>query len=366
MQKPLNLVLVLAATAGLLGFVFFLTAKRPAPPKPPQSSAALESPTRNPRREPGPVPGAPPAVSEPEEAVYPGLPALPRDKVESYLARRGRGAANLLAAFHGTHDTNYLLEAARNFPEDPAVQWTVLERNLFPQDRRRWLDAFKTSSPSNALPSYVSAHEYFEKGDTNAAVRELLAASGKPQFENYFMTARLDAEELFLSCGQSPLQASQSAMAGTSEELLPELAMSKRLVQSIAGLQSQSAAAADADSAAQLTRAGLALADQLRSGESGKSLINVMVGNADEAILLHQLDPNTAYDFLGGKTPTQRLNDLKQQKEEFKQLSREFSAAFPTLTEAQEMSYVERSKIYGEAAAMRWLHEQLKAAGQAQ
>src|SRR6185437_7654844 len=75
------------------------------------------------------------------------VPRLPREKVEEYLARRHRDVASLLAAFHALQDTNYLREAATNFPNDPQVQWTILAQDAFPQDRRKWLDAFKTSSP---------------------------------------------------------------------------------------------------------------------------------------------------------------------------------------------------------------------------
>jgi len=34
----------------------------------------------------------------------------------------------------------YLREAAERFPDDPRVQWTVLYKNLFPEQRRAWLD----------------------------------------------------------------------------------------------------------------------------------------------------------------------------------------------------------------------------------
>src|SRR5687767_3877001 len=66
--------------------------------------------------------GQPPA----DEA---GSSRLPREKVDEYLTRNNRNPASLLAAFHALHDTNYLQEAAVNFPNDPQVQWTVLAQN---------------------------------------------------------------------------------------------------------------------------------------------------------------------------------------------------------------------------------------------
>ena len=63
-------------------------------------------------------------------------------------------AASLLAAFRALEDTNYLDEAATNFTNDPQVQWTILARNAFPEDRRRWLDL---TAPTSSWPSLVRA-----------------------------------------------------------------------------------------------------------------------------------------------------------------------------------------------------------------
>src|SRR5690349_6630989 len=49
-------------------------------------------------------------------------PKLPRSVVEKYLERNNRNAASLLAACRALSDTNYLKEAATNFPDDARVQ----------------------------------------------------------------------------------------------------------------------------------------------------------------------------------------------------------------------------------------------------
>jgi hypothetical protein len=306
------------------------------------------------------------APSEGVEAESDGLPKVDRDAAERYLARHRRSSASLLAAFRGTGDTNYLFEAARNFSEDPQVQWTVLMHNLFPDDRRKWLEAFKASSPSNSLASYLSAQDYFEAGKKEAAVTELQAALGRSQFENFETSARLDSEELFLSSGRSLRDASQSALAVIAADYLPELASFKRLSQSIAGLEPQYASPEQASSLASVVQSGLSLADQLRSGDSGKYIINGLVGNADEAILLRQLDPNTSYSFLGGQTPAQRLDELKQIKQEIRQVTRTFTSIYPTLSEPEQLDYLQRSNIYGEFEAERWLVQEYGSAAQAQ
>jgi len=90
-------------------------------------------------------------------------PKLPREQVETWLAKHNRNAMSLLAAFRSSGDTNYLNEAATNFPNDPHVELSVLAHDEFPADRRKWLDLFKSSSPSNSLANYLSAPRRFQK-----------------------------------------------------------------------------------------------------------------------------------------------------------------------------------------------------------
>lgn len=132
---------------------------------------------------------------------------ISRDQLEQCLQKDGQGITNLLAAFYISADTNYLNEAIANFSSDPRVQFTVLARNAFPDDRRKWLDAFKASAPDNSLANYLSAEDYFESGNTNAAMDELLAADDKEEFENYSDESRLNQEDLAECSGQSPMDA---------------------------------------------------------------------------------------------------------------------------------------------------------------
>ena len=296
--------------------------------------------------------------AEPEADNAAGPPKLPRDKVEAWLAKHNRNATSLLAAFRAMGDTNYLNEAAANFPNDPHVEMAVLARDEFPADRRKWLDLFKASSPSNSLANYLSAQDYFKNGNTDAAVNELLVASGKPQFDNHTMDAQLDTEELYLDSGRSPTEAATFAMSAMAEEDLPELAIIKRMDRAIADLMQQKIAAGDAESAASLPQMGMIIANKLNSGDSGKYLINQLVGIATVAIALQHLDQNTAYDFLGGRTPSQVSQALKEQKSAFSELYKSFQAAYPSMTEAELNNYYRRSQIHGETAAMQWIVQQ--------
>src|ERR1039457_4763376 len=234
--KKLLVVMLLAATGAALLLQFINSKLKPqeiAPPK-------ISKPEFVYHYTPPALPiatGKPEAGPEADEAVAP--PKISREQAEAWLAKHNRNATSLLAAFRAMRDTNYLNEATTNFPNDPHVELAVLARDEFPADRRKWLDLFKASSPSNSLANYFSAQDYFKNGNTDAAVNELLAASGKSQFDNHATEIQLDAEELYLDSGKSPKEAASFGLSDMSEENQPELSTIKRLTSAIAELQKQ-------------------------------------------------------------------------------------------------------------------------------
>jgi hypothetical protein len=296
-------------------------------------------------------------TSEAEDSAE--LAAARREKVEGYLRLHNRNSASLLAAFHSDPmgDMSYLYEAATNFPNDPRVQWTVLARNAFPEERRKWLDNFKASSPSNSLANYLSVQDYFKNNQPDAAAKELFAASAKPQFSDYSMETILDGEDLGRFSGSSSLETHVNSMAAMASDLLPELANFKGVATGIKDLQQQYLNSGDAASVQNLAQTGVALAERLNGGDSGKFIINQLVGMASETMVLQALDQNLPYDFLGGETPAQRLAELKQQKASIRDFTKNQNLVL-TLNETDMANYWERVKVYGEAEAMRWLAQQ--------
>lgn len=284
-----------------------------------------------------------------------GLEQLSREKVEEYLKRNDRGAESLLAAFHALDDTNYLHEAAANFPNDPQLQWTILAHNTYPEDRRKWLDLFKTSSPDNSLANYLSASDYFKTGQSGLAVKELLEASSKKQFKDYAMEARLNEEELSRATGKTALESTRAA--GWAADVLPGLANFKGLARAIGDTHKEYLDAGDSASANDLLQMQLTLGSRLSTGEAGKLMINQLVGMSIEAMALRQLEQKTAYEFLGGKTPTEKLEEVKQQRESLKEISRTLSAAYGNLNESEMVGFSDRAKAYGEVEAARWLQQ---------
>jgi hypothetical protein len=172
------------------------------------------------------------------------------------------------------------------------------------------------------------------------------------------MESYLGAAELSRFGGASPLIANTAAMSAMAQDLLPELSNLKAIAQGILGVQKQYLNSGDIASVQNLAQIGTGLANRLTSGDGGRFVISQLVGIATETIALQSLEQNTSYDFLGSKTPAQRLDELKQQKLAFRELTASFGSAFGNATETERDGYTERVKIYGEVAAMRWLQQQ--------
>jgi hypothetical protein len=75
---------------------------------------------------------------------------------------------------------------------------SVLAKDLSPEEQRQWLNTFEKCAPDNALANYLSAFNYFQAGQTDQAVPQLIAASGKG-FYDYTSDRVQDDAEAYLS-----------------------------------------------------------------------------------------------------------------------------------------------------------------------
>ena len=212
--------------------------------------------------------------------------------------------------------------------------------------------------PDNSLANYLSAEDYFKAGRTDEAVQELLAASGKYPFQNYTIEAQLNGEELAQFSGKTPEESFVLGLSSAAGDGLPLDATLKKVAHGIMDLEQQKSGLGDTASVQNLAAMGMALADQIRAGDSGRLVINQLVGNATEAIILSQLDQSAGYDFLGGQTPSQALQKMKDQKVELRELMSNYSSIRPSLSDEEINAYFQRMKIYGEREAMKWVVQQ--------
>jgi hypothetical protein len=107
------------------------------------------------------------------------------------------------------------------YPNNPQVAVEALfAKDLSAEQRRQWLSAFEQSALDNPLANYLSARDYLQAGQTDQAIQELAAASGKHQFQNYTLDRRQDDEEAYLAAGY-PI--AEAKVIASSQILLPRL-----------------------------------------------------------------------------------------------------------------------------------------------
>src|ERR1039458_6229176 len=273
--------------------------------------------------------------------------ALSRKEIEAYLQQNKRNAESLLAAYRMSHDQSYLREAAANFPNTHAVQFAIIADKVFPEEQRQWIDAFKASSPDNALAWYFSALDYFNSKQPDLAVRELAEATHRQSFDTYATQADQAVEEMCDLAGWPPLAAKAWAPSSESASYLPSL---KNLANQMMQTQQQDLTQGDAASANSMASMGMILGNILRAG----SPIDQLVGIAIEKKILGQLDPAVNYDFLD-RPVSEVLAELDRQKQAIRDALNTRDQLLPTLNEAELASYFERKKLYGEVNAVLWL-----------
>jgi len=330
----------------------------------------------NERRSPGRVPAprlpaprmpvtAPPAENTAEDSTSTNLidliarilggnqaPKLTAGQVESYLKENQRSAASLLAAYRTTGERTLLDEAMQKFPNDPQVAFeAAFKKDASGEEQRQWLNALKQSAPLNALADYLSAAHYFKTGQPDQAVQDLIAASGKPQFQDYTLERVQDDEEAYRAAGYSVAEAKTIP---SMQLLLPQLAQMKELSRNLAELAKSYREAGDETSAQAALQMAANLGQRYSNVSPGEPEVSQLVGIAVERIALNAMDPNSPYGS-AGQTVQDRLDQLAQQDAKIRQLSQQTEALHSRMTEQDWISYKDRWRNFGEEAAGRWL-----------
>lgn len=278
-------------------------------------------------------------------------PKLTAEQLESYLKANRRNAASLLAAYRTTGNLALLEEAMQQYPNDPQVAfWAALDKDASPGQRRQWLDAFKQSAPDNALANYLSAVDYFNVGQTDQAVQELITASDKPQFQDYSLNSVQDNEEAYLAAGYSVAEAKAIAFLPTAMAL-PDLRDLKQLGQDMVDLANSYRQTGDEASAQAALQMAMNLGQQASAGEY---MIDLDLGLKVERNALRAMDPNSPYGN-DGQTVQDRLSQLTQQIAAGYELDKQADPLMQTMSDQDWISFTDRSRVFGEQAALRWL-----------
>lgn len=288
---------------------------------------------------------------------------LTREEINAYLAHKNRSADSLVAAYLLTFDTNFLKEAAEKYPTDPHVQFAVLRKDLFPEARWHWLEAYEESTPDNSLANYLTAYWHFKDGQPEQALTELTKADAKSRLDVYWLDEAQAVSEAYVSAGFSPADARLEGIARSTTLAFP-LSAQQKFCRDISALAVQYQQDGDAAMANSLTEMELKLGERLTTGDAGKSLQNKIVGDTIQRLALSNLDPSTPVES-GGTTETaaERLADLrakaKSMYEVVKAVPLDELVASHTIGDDDVLAYFEHVRNDGEFPAMQWLREKL-------
>jgi hypothetical protein len=281
-----------------------------------------------------------------------GLAPLTAQQIGDYVTRNKGSAESLLAAWRAGGDKAWLTEAASKFPNNPEVQYAVIATQLSPETQRQWIEAYKASSPENALAWYFSAQEHLKAGDKAAAVAELSEASRKTAFRGE-LTATLQAlEELNLSGGRASDEARIAAFQTCAQS--PEIPGLRELAKGMRELIPQYRQQGDAASADSLAGSGLVLGAHLSDGYGSQTVINQLVGIGIQKTFLQMLAPGAERDPYGRLVAEVTAN-INQRQAALKEYAGIMQTLLAQLSDSEWNIYMERVKVNGEEAALAWL-----------
>lgn len=275
---------------------------------------------------------------------------LSEQEVYMYVQAQASNAPSLVSAFESTRDKDYLRTAAERFPADPFVQAKILIHDAIPEDRAKWMDAFKKNAPDNALANYLAATDALKGGDTKGALAEIAAAKDK-SYDEFYRESVQGLEDAYIAAGHS---AAESKTLGMAEITLPQLVQLKGLSKQFADLAAQAAASGDTAAQQQLLRANWDIGEKLRSASDKVSIITELMGLAMENSSLRAwpagvpFENRSADDVLAGNIAAR--NQLQTAGPFFEKW-------FPTAPEEEIAEYMDTIKSVGESQAMAWLKD---------
>ena len=279
-------------------------------------------------------------------------PKLTGEQVEAYLKANGRKASSLLAAYRTSGDPALLKEAMGKYPNDPQVAFeAVSDKDLSPEQHRRWLNLFEQSAPDNPLANFLSALDYFNAGQIDQGIGELTAAAGKQTLKNYTLDRWKDDEDAYLSAGYSVAEAKFLA---TSELSLPQLAPIKQLGQDLVDLANAYSKTGDQASAQAALQMAMDLGQHYVSASPGDAMISQLVGLVVQRNALRAMNPNGPYGDTG-QTVRDQLNQVEQQRTALKELAQRAGDLLETMPDQEWVNYFDRWIIFGDSAAAQWL-----------
>lgn len=269
------------------------------------------------------------------------LPKLSRQEIDDHVEAQHRSMDSLLSAFRLSEDPAYLKEALANFPNHPQVLLCALRATSDPAKRLEQLESFKHADPRNGIGNCLAARALFDLGRNDEAFAELLQLHGKP-IQDFMTSSCQSDEEAYLTAGFSPIRAKMTSLFGASK---PELAQISGITRKLDELRANYASAGDTAAVQSVRDIQSGMANQL---QQDPTVIGELVGIAAEKGALIGLDDPESIA---------RLEEIDRQKKSLVEGINKVEALMQSATvpEADWLLYFDRTKLFGEKAAMNWM-----------
>jgi len=284
-------------------------------------------------------------------------PHLSSEQAEKFLEDNHRSASSLLAVYRTTANSAYLDEAMGKFPGDPQVAFeAALRTGVAPEEKRRWLDALKKSAPENSFANYLSALDYFNSGQTDQAVQELIAASDKSRFNDYYAERSQANAEALESAGYSEVESLVATAMGPEGLDQPQLKALKDLCARMVELANSYRQAGDETSAQAALQMAVSLGENFdgSKGAANRPPTTRATAFAIEYRALQSMDPAAPFGS-GGGTVKDQLDRIAQQKAGITELCNQLDALYPKATPQDMINFLDRARLFGDESAMQWL-----------
>lgn len=245
------------------------------------------------------------------------IPRLTAAELQPYLDANRRNAESLLAAYRTSGEFAFLQEAIEKFPEDPGVAFEAAFRpQVSGLQRRVLLEALKRATPDNPLGNYLSALDYFEAGQPDLAVQELVAAAERPRFDDFTLQRVKAGEEAYRASGYSTADAKTGAMWNLD---LPHLGELRNLAQLTVEPVKSYRHAGDEPSAQAALEIVFGLGAQMDGGSASRwPLITALTGVAVQGLAIDGL---TSFATMAGVTTEKSRDTLGQRPPNIRRLS---------------------------------------------
>jgi hypothetical protein len=273
--------------------------------------------------------------------------------IADFLRKRGETAMNLLAVWESTQDRKWLDRALELHPNDPALLLAAVGATPAPGNLAQLIQRLKTATPDNPLAWIFDARRQLGEKHSAEALAELEIGLAKPGFYIYASERILAGKQLYMDAGLDPIAAEYLAM---SQIQLPHLQAARDTVRGMK--EATDFETASAENRAQIIKLSYEMGRMFATPEASRTLIGQLVGVAIEkdALTLAQSQQTNPLPA----DPALRLAELERFRSGVRDLTSMNEKLMTRNDAALFAEYMRRFRNEGEAAALRWVGEQVR------